>query len=732
MNIGNMMGTAISFLAPVVFFGFIYWCLLKAEGLEIIKGLSKRELLFSELILALSCLFINFTIRKNQFIYFWDYSREWNSAIQVSKGLLSAPLNTLKDVYYTINHSDYNHFMPMLLALPMRIFGMSFTSYITMTQVFYMCPAVIMIALCMARLLKYVGYPAPRFPWLLLFASGTPILYYVLLDGFMDPPILMLISAVLLLSFDFEYKKVDISRSILIAVALLVLVLFRRHFAYWVVGFICSQTVVVLFQIAVGREHRAETIKGFILNMLIIGGSCAIILGIFFREFLKRSLFNNFSEAYAGYNVPWAEKFSRLMDIYGGIFLTLALVVPPILMFFRHRTRPYVCAFLTNIAVASFMIWNVLQMNYHHNYLIVIQLLLLSTLGVAGINSFVQSKKGRVAVGLVIALVCGVNFMGFFVPKAGEISIAPLFARTRYHPKYREDIPAILHMVDDLNEMSGGGNNIYVLASSATMNSNILALAHLPETTSAMPQLYATHDVDLRDGFPQDFLRADILVVCDPIQLHLATGTQEVVRYLAEQILNNRSYLGSHYVLAREYMLQNDVTAKVYRRTSDLTSRDYLTLRSHFDNLYPKYPKLFRDVIVYEKAFFPEKTGNSLTIKPTDGLLDSQFSVTPESWRSTGKGFLVYGPYKLIRAGKYKITFRYAYSGDLPVGSRLGYVDACLNGTATLNKTSFAAGANTVIFTCDLANACPLTEFRMYANVPGVAFTSMTVANATP
>ena len=115
MNIGNMMGTAISFLAPVVFFGFIYWCLLKAEGLEIIKGLSKRELLFSELILALSCLFINFTIRKNQFIYFWDYSREWNSAIQVSKGLLSAPLNTLKDVYYTINHSDYNHFMPMLL-----------------------------------------------------------------------------------------------------------------------------------------------------------------------------------------------------------------------------------------------------------------------------------------------------------------------------------------------------------------------------------------------------------------------------------------------------------------------------------------------------------------------------------------------------------------------------------------------------------------------------------------
>ena len=279
MYIGTLMGAAISILAPVVFFGFIFWCLIKADGLEFIKRLSKRELLLSELILALSCLFINLTIRKNQFIYFWDYSREWNSAIQVSKGLLSAPLSTLKDVYYTINNSDYNHFMPLLLALPMRIFGMTFTSYVTITQVFYMCPAVIMIALCMARLLQYAGYPAPRFPWLLLFASGTPILYYVLLDGFMDPPILMLISAVLLLSFDFEYKKVDISRCILIAIALLVLVLFRRHFAYWVVGFICSQVVTVLFQIAIGREHRAATIKGFILNMLIIGGSCAIILG---------------------------------------------------------------------------------------------------------------------------------------------------------------------------------------------------------------------------------------------------------------------------------------------------------------------------------------------------------------------------------------------------------------------------------------------------------------------
>ena len=420
------------------------------------------------------------------------------------------------------------------------------------------------------------------------------------------------------------------------------------------------------------------------------------------------------------------------MDIYGGLFLALALVVPLILMFFRRGTKPYVCAFLTNIAVASFMIWNVLQMNYHHNYLIVIQLLLLAVLGAAGINSFVRSKKGRAAVGLALAIVCSVNFMGFFVPKAGKISIAPFFTRTRYYPKYREDIPVILHMVDDLNEMSRGGNNIYVLASSGVMNSNMLALAHLPETTSALPQLYATHDVDLRDGFPQDFLSAGILVVCDPIQLHLPTGTQEVVRYLAEQILDKRSHLGSHYILAREYMLQNNVTAKVYRRTSDLTSGDYLTLRSYFDNLYPKYPGLFRDAIVYKKAFFPEKTGDSLTIKATDGLLNSQFAVTPGSWRSTGKGYLVYGPYKLISAGKYKITFRYSYSGDLPEGTRLGYVDACLNGTATLNETTFAAGANAVMFTCDLANSCPLTEFRMYANVPGVAFISMTVANATP
>lgn len=96
---------------------------------------------------------------------------------------------------------------------------------------------------------------------------------------------------------------------------------------------------------------------------------------------------------------------------------------------------------------------------------------------------------------------------------------------------------------------------MYVAASGTVLNADILRSADKPVSFEAVHNLRKTSDVDLRDGFPNGFLDSEIVVTTKPVQLHLAEGTQETVRFLAEEVMNSSSPVGRHFTLESEYSL---------------------------------------------------------------------------------------------------------------------------------------------------------------------------------
>ena len=145
MNVAG--GFVIACIAPVFFYLYIFGTLKKGNSLSEIKMLKKTDWLFSFMILFGITGVICILIKQNHFIYYWDYGREWTTAISVSQDLFETPLSALKGIYYSINEEDYNRFMPILIALPLRLLGNSFARYVVINQVFYMCPALFMICL---------------------------------------------------------------------------------------------------------------------------------------------------------------------------------------------------------------------------------------------------------------------------------------------------------------------------------------------------------------------------------------------------------------------------------------------------------------------------------------------------------------------------------------------------------------------------------------------------------
>jgi hypothetical protein len=148
-------------------------------------------------------------------------------------------------------------------------------------------------------------------------------------------------------------------------------------------------------------------------------------------------------------------------------------------------------------------------------------------------------------------------------------------------------------MVEDLQNISGEYEYIYVLAGSGNINDDMLRNALLPEQLDPLPSIEATKQLDTRDGVPKDFFVYTYIIVADPIQYHNGAPFQHVIGELANGLLNDES-LQQFYFPLKEYQL-NDGSIKVtlFQRIEDIPDSIREKYREIFRSLYPDYPFLY-------------------------------------------------------------------------------------------------------------------------------------------
>lgn len=727
----SFLGIIVMILIPAFFVFLIIAGIKEGFSQMELPKLSVKEILYIEIIFAIMLIWVYSTIKENDFIYFWDYGREWKSALSVKNNLLNNPIEALKSIYYSINNEDYNQLMPILIALPLYVIDASFEAYVFLVETIYMVPAIIIITLLIYKIFRLLNIEVPSIPIVVAIIASTPILHYVMFDGFMDSPVLMLIAVTILLGIDFDYSTLQLKRCFLLSLDLTLLVLFRRHFAYFVVGFLFSQLLSVAIELhGISKSNAVRLIKGYIKNTTIIGIVALIILGGFFSGFLFRSIFNNFSVAYKAYDVSLIEKLTRVPEVFGGLVLILAIVFSTVCMFKNKKALKIIVSLFANIIVTTILLWRVLQMNYHQYYLIVIQIIILEFIGVFGVSSLFEKKKKKITK-YVAMFMCTISLMNMGAVFEFQFRSAPgnvLFSKLSYTPKKRNDKNEILRLVNDLNSivMEKPDIHFYTLASSGILNYNIITMSMLPDIMNAVPNMYSTHEVDLRDGFPTSFFDAEYVLVANPIQLHLPEGTQEVVSYLASAILDSDSIIGKYYKIEKTYNLDNEVTVGLYKRTCGLKREVYDDLKNYFVELYPDYPELFAHRLTYPESFFPSRQGESLSLNFTEGILKTQFTNNVNNVVSEGEGFLIYGPYKRIEPGQYAVEYILkGNNGD--INENIGYVDVYANGKV-IAKENIVGGNNTIkLDNVMIDDIYDDIELRIFVTVSGISFDEIIV-----
>ena len=571
-----------------------------------------RYSIFIFLVFALIGFFLClYLILQNHYVYYWDYGGYWTYSYTIMRSFFANPSATIGYVYTTILENDYNDLLPLLIALPLKCFGYTFPKYVMINYVLFLVP-VWLIGATIAKKQLAAYYPAftskkisPVVFTVTMFilATFTPF-YYAMLHGYIDVACVVPALLSILLFMDYEpllFNKRQILRDILISGLLLTAFLFRRYFAYFGVGYGTALFAYSLYKVitSYGNSKWMLKARNAILNVFVIGAFAACILLVFFRRLEERILENNYANQYEAYDADFMTKLTDVVAQLGFVSVILAVTAIVLaLLLKKARKLTLFCTCSVIATTASF--FTVQNMGEHHLYTIAGEVCMLMILGVFQILSLIKKNTHKAVAGIAISVMLGIGLANCFFPVVRPFTnnISWLYSK-KYYPLQRNDIVELRKMADYLNNLTDYTDmGVYICASGDVLNCSIMDALNKPNDEPGIHHMYWGSDVDLRDGFSENFLYADYVVVTDPVQLHLKDGTQEVVRFLCEEIQKEASPIGRHFVrMEQSYNLDNNVTAYIYEKISDFETADYQYMAAYYDNYYPGMEDLFSNRI---------------------------------------------------------------------------------------------------------------------------------------
>ncbi len=555
------------------------------------------------------CLYLTL---QNRFVYFWDYGGYWTASYMTKDALFHQPIETLKFIYRSILDWDYNRLLPLLISVPLKCFGYTFSRYVMLNYLLFLVPVwLITISIIWKQLSLYPSKIKSSKVSYILFAlialgvSTFPPYYRAMLLGYIDIACIIpaLLSILLFMDYDcLSLSKKQILRDILIASLLLMAFLFRRYFAYFGVGYAIALGLYSLYQIFKANEQipLRKRIFHSLGNLFIIGAFSILTMLLFFRRLVIKTLSTNYAGQYEAYDAPLLPKIESVITQLGP--MTMALIVIAVALAFlskRARKLTFFCFCTFFFTTMSF--FHVQSMGSQHIYTIAGEACILMILGIYQIIGLIQSNRGKCIAAFSLSAIVAFNAVYCFFPTVRQHMpfLSKIYSQA-YSPLQRNDLQKLHELAHFLNGLTDPtGKHVYVCASGGVLNASIMDSLDKPYKNGALHNMYWTADVDLRDGFNPDFLRADYIVITDPIQLHLKKGTQEVVRFPWAEIQNPNSPIGRHFIkLEQSFSLDHHVTAYIYEKISDFELSDYEYLADYYDQYYPNMNKLFSDRIL--------------------------------------------------------------------------------------------------------------------------------------
>lgn len=529
----------------------------KAAEKAALKPWQRNVIYFFVIALIVNILAVIY-ITKSNFIYFWDDSTYWDISRKIAAGVFDEG-GFWKNVYKSIGTQDYNYIAGLPSALLVKLFGESRLVYVLGLVNMYLIPSYIMIYLLAMKVSK-----APKIATALTILL-CPTMMFLAFNGFVDIGGLFICLLCFNLYYTKDGKKDGIWRYIVIGLLLVLVMLWRRWYAFFVVSFVTAMIAdCVLFK---RKWYNAAA------TVMVIGS----VLVLCFRDFVIQRLMNDYGNLYAGYKFSMMTDFKLITRYFGLIYIGMLAVCSVIAAVKRKEKRTFFM--WVQIVVCLFMFVSTQTHGQQHLLLYVPSLIILTLIIIKYIT------KEWMLIG--ISLLAVIHSVNVYIPRKQpsniqeikSLSAMPSFSMLTVR---RDDTDEILALKRKLDETVYMGDSLGVLASSFTLNEDILKNVEPSLGVKTMRDNYIVSlpQVDSRDVDLSALYNVNYVLAAFPAQTHLAPGSQTVIEEAVRSFGEYTDIATAYEEVEGSETVIGDITVKLFHRVRDERAIDIAAFKS--------------------------------------------------------------------------------------------------------------------------------------------------------
>ena len=492
-------------------------------------------------------LYFYWALGRRQFIYAWDYVNYIQKQFNTEAAFALGPVAGFKYIISTFSE-DYTNFITLFTEFPFCLTAKTGDSY-AFAQVFCVLPSLMLMLSGLTIKIGQILEIKNKFWYFIIGFSWVLTYPFLRMSAMLAQPDwfgLIFAFAILLLTLDYRFEKLEPGRFVLIFLATAAIILSRRWYLYFVVGYYFSYALLLFVSSAkLAKQGQKDlALRTGLLNLILI-------------------LF--------------------------GLWLCV------------KRKKPSLPVLALCELMLSMLLFTRVQNSGSHQMLLYVPAyVILFLCGAAGLAESIEHFKIPKLCFWVFTLLFAVSV------RCSPLTVMalPEFVIHAFHPadlaEYqrldeltydRKDKPQIQAMAQWLVEHLGEGEVAYMIPDDMLYNPGHLRNCDLPNHAldGKLPDSFSVPGTHY---FPTGFFDARYVVTADPFPLSLAPDTELGHRFNAVFLQLRET---THQQVAT-FDMGNGTVFTIWERTTPVTREEVETYLHEFDAENAKYPEMFSAV----------------------------------------------------------------------------------------------------------------------------------------
>lgn len=535
------------------------------------------------IIVSFGIYFLLINIRTT--IYSWDNTTYYKLMNSLLPCFDNSVLAGISEWFFSGMSMDYGSFLLAFVYPFYTLVGSGIHAFIYSYFIGCVIPVIVVLYIFSAFVINQVSNDKNNLLYKILVGVvliSFPLLHAASILGQPDVFGLAFAGIIVLLTINYDFSKIDITRWIVLFCLTVSLTLTRRWYMFFVVAYYISYFVILFISKLVSKDFN--TFKKTIINTVIFGASSLIIGVLALYRLITTVIGNNYSESYnswsrGGLGYEMINQFEYL-----GLFVSLIVVIGWVYGIVNKKLRIPTLTMLFTYILGIVLFTRIQNMGHHQSLILMLPYIygVFSTISML-INSKVKYSSIIPALILVASMVnCTCLNLA---DNVGDI----LFSKLNIYPEQRTDLAQMDKVVNYLQNKVKNDESVTILAGSDMYDGSIFS--NYPDIDSnkfiSVNNYYAASE-----GFPENFLTDKYVLLLSPIQEREQVKKEKVLSTIVKEFSTN-SKINKKFKEIYSVNLSSKVTATVYQRIKPVDNAEISIFIKDFNEYCKMYPDLF-------------------------------------------------------------------------------------------------------------------------------------------